>query len=384
MKRKEMIAMILAGGQGSRLKSLTKNVAKPAVAFGGKYKIVDFVLSNCANSNIDTIGILTQYKPWAINDHIGVGKPWDLDVNDGGVSILPPFMSEVGGDWYKGTADAIYQNLSFMEKYNPEYVLILSGDHIYKMDYDKMLQYHIEKKADVTIAVIDVPLKEASRFGIMNTNDEYRINEFEEKPKKPNSTLASMGIYIFSYQVLKKYLTDDAKKVNSNHDFGKNIIPDMLNSGKKLYAYPFKGYWRDIGTIDSIWEANMDLLNSDNDLDLFEKEWKIYTKSSTFAPQYIAENAVVKNCIVSEGCVILGTIENCVVYPGVYIADDAYVKDSVVMNNVKILSNSEVNKAIIGESATVNEYNFIGDGQEIILIKDCANVKPMTYCKKEE
>ncbi len=379
MKKKEMVAMILAGGQGSRLKSLTSNVAKPAVDFGGKYKIVDFVLSNCANSGIDTIGILTQYKPWALNEHIGVGMPWDLDISDGGVYLLPPYMSEAGGDWYKGTADAIYQNLYFMDKYNPEYVLILSGDHIYKMDYDKMLRYHIEKNADATIAVIDVPLKEASRFGIMNTGENYRISEFVEKPENPKSTLASMGIYIFTYKTLREYLVEDAKEQTSAHDFGKNIIPKMLNDDKLMYAYPFAGYWRDIGTIDSIWEANMDLLNPDNELDIFDKNWKIYTKSSTLAPQYISENAEVINSLVSEGSVILGKIENSIVYPGVYIAEGASVKDSVVMKDVKVLAGAVVNKAIIGPGATVNGDNNIGDGEEIVLIKDGIVIRPSTY-----
>ena len=384
MKSKEMIAMILAGGQGSRLKTLTHNVAKPAVAFGGKYKIVDFVLSNCANSNIDTIGILTQYKPWALNEHIGVGKPWDLDVNDGGVSILPPYMGESGGDWYKGTADAIYQNLYFMEKYNPKYVLILSGDHIYKMDYAKMLKYHISKKSDATIAVINVPVKEASRFGIMNADEDFRICEFEEKPENPKSTLASMGIYIFSYPLLKQYLIEDAKQKKSAHDFGKNIIPSMLEDNKKLFAYPFDSYWRDIGTVESIWEANMDLLNPDNELKIFEKDWKIYTKSSTLAPQYIAPKAEVDNCIVSEGSVILGKIKNSVVYPGVYVAENASVKNSVIMNNVKIMDEAVVDKAIVGANSTINGSNIIGNGIDIILIRDNENIKPNTYSGKEK
>lgn len=379
MLKKEMVAMILAGGQGSRLKSLTNNVAKPAVAFGGKYKIVDFVLSNCANSGIDTIGILTQYKPWELNAHIGVGKPWDLDISNGGVSLLPPYMSAEGGDWYKGTADAIYQNLYFMDQYNPEYVLILSGDHIYKMDYDKMLDYHKEKGADATISVIDVPVHEASRFGIMNVDEDLRINEFEEKPKNPKSTLASMGIYIFNYALLKKYLKEDAMLEKSAHDFGKNIIPGMLNNSRKLYAYPFEGYWRDIGTVDSIWEANMDLLNPENELNLFDDEWKIYTKTAAVPPQYIGANAVVTNSLVSEGAVVLGKAENSVIFPGVYIAEGAVVKNSVVMNDVKILDGCSVNKCIVGQKATLNGDNKIGDGEEVVLIPDKKNVKPRTY-----
>ncbi len=376
MVKKEMVAMILAGGQGSRLKSLTKNVAKPAVAFGGKYKIIDFVLSNCANSGIDTIGILTQYKPWGLNEHVGVGRPWDLDVNHGGISVLPPYMSETGGDWYKGTADAIYQNRHFLDTYDPEYVLILSGDHIYKMDYSNMLNYHIKKGADATIAVIDVPKHEASRFGIMNVTDDLKIYEFEEKPKNPKSTLASMGIYIFNYKTLKKYLKDDAKKEKSAHDFGKNIIPDMLSSSRKLFAYPFDGYWRDIGTIDSIWEANMDLINPDNELNLYDNDWKIRTKTVSRPTQHIGATAKVKNSLISEGCTILGNVENSVVFPGVYVAENAYVKDSVVMTNARILSDAEVLKAIVGTGAVINGPNKIGDGNEVTLIDDGKNVKP--------
>ena len=383
MAKKEMIAMILAGGQGSRLKALTSQVAKPAVAFGGKYKIIDFVLSNCANSGIDTIGILTQYKPWALNSHIGVGKAWDLDVANGGVSVLPPYMGESGGDWYKGTADAIYQNLYFMDSYEPEYVLILSGDHIYKMDYSKMLDYHIKKGADATIAVIDVPYHEASRFGIMNVEEGYRINEFEEKPPQPKSTLASMGIYIFSYPALKKYLQDDAVKEGSAHDFGKNIIPQMLNDGKGMYAYPFDGYWRDIGTIDSIWEANMDLINPDNELNLYNDDWKIYSNVKSKVPQFIGDNAEVKNSIISEGAIILGKVENSVIFPGVYVAEDAVVKNSVVMEDCRILSNCQIDKAIVGTKAVINGDNYIGDGEEVLLIENDINIKAGEYKKAE-
>lgn len=383
MAKKEMVAMILAGGQGSRLKALTSQVAKPAVAFGGKYKIIDFVLSNCANSGIDTIGILTQYKPWALNSHIGVGKAWDLDVSTGGVSILPPYMGEAGGDWYKGTADAIYQNLYFMDNYEPDYVLILSGDHIYKMDYSKMLEYHIKKDADATIAVIDVPYHEASRFGIMNVEEGYRINEFEEKPPQPKSTLASMGIYIFSYPVLKKYLQDDAVKENSAHDFGKNIIPQMLNDGKGMYAYPFEGYWRDIGTIDSIWEANMDLINPDNELNLYNDDWKIYSNLSSKVPQFIGDKATVKNSIVSEGSVVLGKVEHSVIFPGVYIAEDAIVKDSVVMEDCRILSGCVVDKAIVGTKTVINGDNYIGDGKEVVLVENDINIKVGEYKKAD-
>ena len=381
MAKKEMIAMILAGGQGSRLKALTSQVAKPAVAFGGKYKIIDFVLSNCANSGIDTIGILTQYKPWALNSHIGVGKAWDLDVSTGGVSVLPPYMSEAGGDWYKGTADAIYQNLYFMDSYEPDYVLILSGDHIYKMDYSKMLDYHIKKGADATIAVIDVPYHEASRFGIMNVEEGYRINEFEEKPPQPKSTLASMGIYIFSYPELKKYLQDDAVKEDSAHDFGKNIIPQMLNDGKGMYAYPFDGYWRDIGTIDSIWEANMDLINPDNELNLYNDDWKICSNVKSKVPQFIGDTAEVKNSIISEGAIILGKVENSVIFPGVYVAEGATVKNSVVMEECRILSDCHIDKAIVGTKTVINGNNYIGDGEEVILIENDINIKEGEYKK---
>ena len=383
MAKKEMVAMILAGGQGSRLKALTSQGAKPAVAFGGKYKIIDFVLSNCANSGIDTIGILTQYKPWALNSHIGVGKAWDLDVSTGGVSILPPYMGEAGGDWYKGTADAIYQNLYFMDSYEPDYVLILSGDHIYKMDYSKMLEYHIKKGADATIAVIDVPYHEASRFGIMNVEEGYKINEFEEKPPQPKSTLASMGIYIFSYPVLKKYLQEDAVKENSAHDFGKNIIPQMLNDGKGMYAYPFEGYWRDIGTIDSIWEANMDLINPDNELKLYNDDWKIYSNLSSKVPQFIGDKATVKNSIISEGSVVLGKVEHSVIFPGVYIAEDAVVKDSVIMEDCRILSDCVVDKAIVGTKTVINGDNYIGDGKEVVLVENNINIKVGEYKKAD-
>ena len=285
-------------------------------------------------------------------------------------------MEEKGGDWYKGTADAIYQNMYYMDSFDPDYVLILSGDHIYKMDYSKMLDYHKEKGADVSIAVIDVSLEEAKRFGIMNTDKDYRINEFEEKPPKPKSTLASMGIYIFSYKMLKKYLTEDAKLENSAHDFGKNIIPTMLAEGKKLYAYPFEGYWRDIGTIDSIWDANMDLIKPDNELNLYDDKWKIYTKSTTLPPQYIGENANIENSLISEGTVILGKVENSVIFPGVYVAEDACVKDSVIMDNCRILSKTVVNKAIVGTKAVINGPNTVGDGVEVVLIDDNKNVKP--------
>ncbi len=384
MLKKEMVAMILAGGQGSRLKDLTQNVAKPAVAFGGKYRIVDFVLSNCTNSGIDTVGILTQYKPWVLNKHIGVGKHWDLDSSHGGVSLLPPYMSEDGGDWYKGTADAIYQNIAFLDNHNPDYVLILSGDHIYKMNYAKMLDFHIKHKSDVTIAVIDVPLKEASRFGIMNVNEDYSIYEFEEKPRFPKSTLASMGIYIFTYNTLKKYLSEDALNAISNHDFGKDIIPKMLFDKMRMYAYPFKGYWRDIGTIESIWEANMDLLNENNEIKLYDNDWKIYTKSEIVPPEYIGDNVTVSNSLISEGSVIMGNVMNSVIFPGVYIAENSTVSNSVIMRGVRVLSNASINKAIIGEEAIINENNTIDGNESVVLVGDNTNVKPGTYSDRRE
>lgn len=300
MKKEEIVAMILAGGQGTRLGTLTKENAKPAVPFGGKYRIIDFTLSNCSNSGISTVGILTQYQPLSLNSHIGIGVPWDLDRTNGGVTLLPPYQTKDGGDWYKGTANAIYQNINFIDEYDPEYVLVLSGDHIYKMDYSNMLEYHKEKNADVTIAVIEVPLEEASRFGIMNAKEDGRIYEFEEKPKQPKSNLASMGIYIFNWKLLKEFLKNDENDINSNNDFGKNIIPNMLNSNKKLYAYSFKGYWKDVGTIESYWEANMDLINDAVDLDLYG-DWKIYSVNPVRPPQYVSEEAVINNSLITEG-----------------------------------------------------------------------------------
>lgn len=354
MGKKEIVAMILAGGQGSRLGILTKNIAKPAVPFGGKYRIIDFPLSNCSNSGIYTVGVLTQYKPLDLNNHIGIGDPWDLDRRDGGVSILPPYQEEKGGDWYKGTANAIYQNIEFIDRYEPEYVLILSGDHIYKMDYYKMLDFHKENKADATIAVIDVPLEEASRFGIMNTRKDNSIYEFEEKPNFPKSTNASMGIYIFNWSILKIYLRDDEKDIKSDNDFGKNIIPNMLNSGKKLMAYPFKGYWKDVGTIQSLWEANMDLLKLDNKLNLYDRDWKIYSQNEVRPAHYIGENAKIINSLIVEGCIINGKVENSVLSQGVYVGKNTVIIDSVIMPNVQIGDNVRIEKAIIGNNAIIN------------------------------
>ena len=368
MRKKEVVAMILAGGQGSRLGILTKNIAKPAVPFGGKYRIIDFPLSNCSNSGIYTVGVLTQYKPLDLNAHIGIGDPWDLDRRDVGVSILPPYQKEKGGDWYKGTANAIYQNIQFVDRYDPEYVLILSGDHIYKMDYYKMLDFHKENHADATIAVIDVPLEEASRFGIMNTRADNSIYEFEEKPKVPKSTNASMGIYIFNWSILKKYLREDEKDINSSNDFGKNIIPNMLRSGRKLMAYHFEGYWKDVGTIESLWEANMDLLKRDNDLNLYDSEWKIYSQNQVRPAHYIGEEARIINSLIVEGCIIHGKVENSVLSQGVYVGKNTVIRDSVIMPNVQIGDNVKIEKAIVGNNAIINHNCNIGDMKKIEVV----------------
>ena len=368
MSKKEIVAMILAGGQGSRLGVLTKNLAKPAVPFGGKYRIIDFPLSNCSNSGIYTVGVLTQYKPLKLNEHIGIGDTWDLDRRDGGVSILPPYQKEKGGDWYKGTANAIYQNIEFIERYDPEYVLILSGDHIYKMDYDKMLEMHKQKEADATIAVINVPMHEASRFGIMNTKDDLTVYEFEEKPKKPKSTNASMGIYIFNWQVLKRYLIEDELDLESSNDFGKNIIPKMLKNKSKLMAYPFDGYWKDVGTIESLWEANMDLLKDDNTLNLHDEFWKIYSVNPVRPAQFIGKDAKVKNSLVVEGCTVYGEVENSVIFQGVHVGKNAVIKNSVIMTNSYIDDDVIIDKAIIGNDVVVNRGAKIGDGEKIAVV----------------
>lgn len=383
MPKKNIVAMILAGGQGSRLKALTQNIAKPAVAFGGKYKIIDFVLSNCANSGIDTIGILTQYKPWLLNKHIGIGKPWDLDVSSGGVSILSPYMDECGGEWYKGTADAIYQNLHFLDSYDPEYVLILSGDHIYKMDYTGLLDFHKQKNADATISVINVPLSEAGRFGIMNTNSDLRISEFEEKPQIPKSTLASMGIYIFNYKILKDFLKQDANNSASSHDFGKDIIPQMIKNFKKLYAYPFEGYWRDIGTVDSFYKTNIELLKKDTDIDLYDSKWKYRTKNPNLPPQYIGQKATVTKSIISEGSVILGDVTGSVIFPGTYIGEGCYIKNSIILEKVRIEAGTAINNTIVGYNATIGEFNDIGTNEVITLIEDYADITSKTYCMED-
>lgn len=368
MGKKEIVAMILAGGQGSRLGVLTKDIAKPAVPFGGKYRIIDFPLSNCSNSGIYTVGVLTQYKPLDLNAYIGIGDPWDLDRRNGGVTILPPYQGEKGGAWYKGTANAIYQNIQFVDRYEPEYVLILSGDHIYKMDYYKMLDFHKSHNADATIAVIDVPLDEASRFGIMNTNEDSTIYEFEEKPKNPKSTNASMGVYIFKWSVLKEYLIEDEMDKTSSNDFGKNIIPKMLNSGRKLVAYPFKGYWKDVGTIESLWEANMDLLKIDNELDLYDSEWRIYSDNQVRPAQHIGEKAKIANSLIVEGCIVNGEVEDSILSQGVTVGKNTIIKDSVIMPNVKIGDNVRIEKAIVGNDSIINNDCHIGDGKNIEVV----------------
>ena len=359
-KKKECVAMLLAGGQGSRLYALTEKTAKPAVSFGGKYRIIDFPLSNCINSGVDTVGVLTQYQPLVLNDYIGNGLAWDLDRAQGGVKILPPYQGKNGADWYKGTANAIYQNLQFIYNYDPDYVLVLSGDHIYKMDYDKMLKAHKSLGADCTIAVIDVSLEEASRFGIMSVDEENRIYKFTEKPKNPDSTKASMGIYIFSKDCLAKYLIQDADDPDSSNDFGKNIIPAMLADGQKLYAYSFSGYWKDVGTIDSLWEANMDLLGAHPALTLSDESWRIYSRHTATAPQYVGKNAIIENSSITEGCEIYGTVRNSVLGMGVKVLEGAVVEDSVIFDDVIIGENAKISYSIIDSNVTVGASSSIG------------------------
>lgn len=370
---KEIVAMILAGGRGTRLKELTAKVAKPAVYFGGKYRIIDFPLSNCANSGIDVVGVLTQYESVLLGTYVGSGTKWGLDGNNSLAAILPAReRGEVGATWYAGTADAIYQNISFLDQYDPEYVLILSGDHIYKMDYEEMLNVHKEKGADLTVAVLNVSLKEASRFGIMNTDDKGYIYEFEEKPEKPKSTLASMGIYIFSYKELRKYLIADAADENSKHDFGMNIIPAMLADKKKLYAWTFDGYWKDVGTVESLWQANMDLLD-DKELDLYniKKDWKIYSEDTLGKPQLIGKDASVKNSLVTQGCVVNGEVEGSVLFNSVNVGEGAKVIDSVLMPGVLIEEGAVVKKAIIDEGVVVKAGTVVNDeAKEVALVSD--------------
>ena len=370
MIKKEMIAMLLAGGQGSRLGVLTEKVAKPAVAFGGKYRIIDFPLSNCINSGIDTVGVLTQYQPLRLNTHIGIGIPWDLDKNEGGVTVLPPYEKSTNSEWYTGTANAIYQNIRYIDSFNPEYVLILGGDHIYKMDYSKMLAFHKTHNAAATIAVMEVPMEEANRFGIMNTEDGDKIYEFEEKPESPKSNLASMGIYIFNWKLLRKTLLADMKNADSSHDFGKDIIPALLNDEKKLCAYKYKGYWKDVGTIDSLWEANMDLLDKNNALDLNDPAWKIYTEDVTALPQYIGADAVVDRAFITQGCVVNGKVKNSVLFTGAKVAEGAQVIDSVLMPGAEVAEGAVVTRTLVADGVKIGKNAVVGsaDSKNIELV----------------
>ena len=356
--------MLLAGGQGSRLGVLTSKIAKPAVPYGGKYRIIDFPLSNCANSGIDTVGILTQYKPLELNDYVGSGKPWDLDRSNGGVHILPPYQGQKGGNWYKGTANAIYQNLEFISRYDPDNVLVLSGDHIYKMDYSKMINEHIASGAACTIAVLEVTLEEASRFGIMNTREDGTIYEFEEKPAKPKSTLASMGIYVFNWQKLKKYLTEDEANPNSSNDFGKDVIPAMLNAGELLRVHRFDDYWKDVGTVDSLWEANLDLLNPKIDLNLADQNWRIYSRTTGMPPQYISENAEVENSLITDGCEVEGKLDYSLLFENVTVEKGASVEYSLVMPGAVIKKGAKVRYSIIAENTVIGENAEIGSVPE--------------------
>ena len=363
-KKKECVVMLLAGGQGSRLYALTSKTAKPAVSYGGKYKIIDFPLSNCINSGFDTVGVLTQYQPLVLNEYIGNGLPWDLDRAYGGVKILPPYQGKSGADWYSGTANAIYQNMEFIDRYDPDYVLILSGDHIYKMDYSKMLDYHKKTNADCTIAVINVPIEEASRFGILSSDESGKIFEFAEKPAKPKSTQASMGIYIFSKKKLFDYLIADEADPNSSKDFGKNIIPKMLDAGERMFAYPFAGYWKDVGTIDSLWEANMDLLKQSSERLVGDESWRIYSRHEAHAPQYVSADAVIENSMITEGCDIYGTVQNSVLGAGVVVKAGAVVKDSLIFDGAIIEEGAVVNYSIIDTGVVVGKGATVGADKE--------------------
>lgn len=363
--------MLLAGGQGTRLEALTQNVAKPAVPFGGKYRIIDFPLSNCVNSGIDSIGVLTQYQPFELNQYIGNGQPWDLDRLNGGVYVLPPYVKGKSGEWYKGTANAIYQNIQFIDRFNPDYVLVLSGDHIYKMDYAQMIESHKKNNADCTIACIKVPMEEAKRFGIMNTTPEGKIFEFQEKPKNPISNNASMGVYVFSWAVLRKYLINDEKDKSSSNDFGKNVIPNMLKDGLSMYSFSFEGYWKDVGTISSLWEANMDLLNKESglDLDLDDSMWKIFARNSAEPPQFIYSGAKLKNSIVSEGSIVKGNVEKSVISHSSYVGNNAQIYGSVILPGARIEDNAKVYYSIVGENAVIGENAQVGE----MLSGMCAN-----------
>lgn len=368
--KKKCVAMLLAGGQGSRLYALTQKVAKPAIPYGGKNRFIDFPLSNCINSGIDTVGVLTQYQPMVLNEYIGNGQPWDLDKMHGGVHVLPPYQTAAGASWYEGTANAIYQNMAFIERYDPEYVIVLGGDHIYKMDYSKMLDYHIANNADSTIAVIDVPRSEASRFGIMTCDEEGRIVDFTEKPKEPKSTLASMGIYVFSWEKLRKYLIENENANTGSKDFGKDIIPAMLANDERLFAYEFEGYWKDVGTLDSLWEANMDLLSPSVPLNLYDPNWKVYSRHNNMPPQYIGKNAHVENSMITEGSVVDGTVDFSIISSGVTIEEGASVKYSIIMPGTTIKKNAVVEYAIIGENCVVESDAMIGMNPESVPNRD--------------
>ena len=371
MKQNNMLAMILAGGRGSRLHELTNRVAKPAVSYGGKYRIVDFPLSNCANSGVDIVGVLTQYESVLLNSYVAAGGRWGLDARESGVFVLPPReKADADLDVYRGTADAISQNIDFIDKYSPEYLLVLSGDHIYKMDYDKMLDYHKEMNADATIAVIEVPMKEASRFGIMNTDGAGRIVEFEEKPEHPKSNLASMGIYIFNWKLLRKMLLADIKDPDSHHDFGKDIIPQLLNDNKTLAAYKFKGYWKDVGTIDSLWEANMDLLDSRNELNLNDASWRIYTEDTPTLPQYIGPNAKIDKAFITQGCVVEGEVKHSVLFTGCKVGEGAKIIDSVLMPGVEVAAGAVVQRALVADNSKIGPEAVVGsaDSENIELV----------------
>lgn len=372
MRQQECVAMLLAGGQGSRLGALTKKIAKPAVAFGGKYRIIDFSLSNCTNSNINTVGVLTQYKPLLLNSYISTGAAWDLDDAYGGVFLLPPYATETGGQWYQGTADAIFQNIDFIDNYAPQYVLVISGDHLYKMDYSLMLDFHKKNDADLTISVMEVPWEDASRFGILTADDTGRISKFSEKPKNPDSNLSSMGIYIFSWPVLKEALLKDSLNSSSDHDFGKNVIPMLLGEGKKLYAYTFTGYWKDVGTIDSYYNTNMELLNPDSPFNIFEENMRVFSNSNIYPPHYIGPDAVVENSLVCNGCRVRGEIHHSILSFDVHIEDGARVTDSILLPGAKIGKNARIFRSIIGEQSVIGEDTVLGspDSQEITVIGD--------------
>ena len=378
INKKKCIAMLLAGGQGARLGVLTKTRAKPAVPYGGKYKIIDFPLSNCTNSGLDTVGVLTQYQPLELNSYISTGAPWDLDSNTGGVFILPPYLKAERGEWYSGTANAIYQNSFFIDKFDPDYLLVLSGDHIYKMDYNAMLKFHIQTEASATIAVIEVPIEDAPRFGIMNTDETMRVVEFEEKPAKPKNNLASMGVYIFNWRNVKEYLQADNEDKTSANDFGKNIIPRMLAADEMIFAYRFKGYWKDVGTIESLWEANMELLQDHPELNLHDPTWKILSRNPNQPPHYVGDEARINTSFISEGCRIYGTVENSVLFPEVTIAEGAYVRDSIIMQNTVIGEDCEIVRTIIAEDVVVESGGTIGGDEKITVIGQGARISSGT------